>query len=69
MLQDLCRTCLRFHPERVKLSRTMADNLLTRVEYVYTYFSGKFPARGAAEKEDKYTDMGETFRRIYKEKR
>ncbi|HET6450320.1 MAG TPA: hypothetical protein VFI08_03375, partial [Spirochaetia bacterium] len=69
MLQELCKTCLRFHPERVKLSRAVADNLLTRIDYVHEYFRGKFPATSAAEKDDKYTDMGKTFTRIYKEKR
>ena len=69
MLQDLCRTCLRFHPDRAKLARTAADNLLARIDYVHTYFSGKFPARAAAENKDKYADMGQTFTRIYKEKR
>ena len=69
MLQELCRTCLRFHPDRAKLSRTVTDNLLSRIDYVDTYFSSKFPAKAPVEKEDKYTDMGQTFTRIFKEKR
>jgi hypothetical protein len=69
MLLDLCRTCLRFHPDRVKMARAASDNILARIDYVYSYFAGKFPAVSAGEKEDKYTDMGQTFTRIYREKR
>ncbi len=69
MLLDLCKACLRFHPDRVKLSRTMADNILQRIDYVHDYFAGKFPRDAAAEKDDKYSAMGDTFTRIYKEKR
>jgi hypothetical protein len=68
MLLDLCKGCLRFHPDRVRLSRTVSDNLLSRIEYVHGYFAGKFPAVARGEKEDKYSDMGKTFSRIYKEK-
>ena len=69
MLVDLCKACLRFHPDRVKLSKTVSENLLARVEYVYGYFAGKFPKVAAAGKEEKYRDMGETFTSIFKEKR
>ena len=69
MLTDLCKGCLRFHPDRAKLSKTVTDNILSRIQYVHDYFSGKFPKELAAEKDDKYSDMGKTFRSIYKEKR
>jgi hypothetical protein len=69
MLQDLCKACLRFHPERTRLAKTMTDNIMQRIDYVFDYFSSKFPREAAAEKEDKYSDMGKTFTRIYKEKR
>jgi hypothetical protein len=69
MLLDLCKACLRFHPDRMKLARTVTDNILQRIEYVHGYFSGKFPRDAAAEKDDKYSAMGETFTRIYKAKR
>ncbi len=69
MLLDLCKACLRFHPEKARLAKTMADNILLRVDYVFDYFSSKFPREVIAEKEDKYSDMGQTFTRIYKEKR
>ena len=69
MLLDLCKACLRFHPDRMKLARTVTDNILQRIEYVHGYFSGKFPREAAAEKDDKYSAMGETFTRIYKAKR
>jgi hypothetical protein len=69
MLMDLCKGCLRFHPDRVKLARTVSDNLLERIAYVHGYFAGKFPAEAGAEKEEKYRDMGKTFTKIYKEKR
>jgi hypothetical protein len=68
MLNDLCKGCLRFHPDRTKLARTVADNLVARIEYVDGYFRGKFPKVSAVEKEDKYSDMGKTFSKIYKEK-
>ena len=45
MLLDLCKACLRFHPDRVKLSKTVSENILLRIQYVYEYFSGKFPPR------------------------
>lgn len=69
MILDLARACLRFHPDRAKLSKTVAENILQRIEYVHTYFSGKFPAEARAEKEDKYRDMGKTFKEIYKDKK
>jgi hypothetical protein len=69
LLTDLARQCLRFHPDRAKLAKTIADNLLARIEYVHGYFAGKFPPVTAPEKDDKYGDMGHTFTSIYKEKR
>jgi hypothetical protein len=69
VLLDLCKGCLRFHPDRVKLAKTVADNILLRIDYVDDYFRGKFPKELASEKEDKYSEMGQTFTKIYKEKR
>jgi hypothetical protein len=69
MLLDLCKGCLRFHPDRVKLSRTVSDNILARIEYVSEYFAGKFPAVSTVDKDEKYRDMGKTFTTIYKEKK
>lgn len=69
MLLELARGCLRFHPDRVKLARTVTENILARIEYVHTYFAGKFPAEARAEKDDKHSDMGKTFGDIYKDKR
>ncbi len=69
MLLDLCKACLRFQPDRAKLAKTVAENILARVDYVHTYFSTMFPREAAAEKEDKYSAMGQTFTEIYKEKR
>ncbi|MGA2975251.1 MAG: hypothetical protein ABSF77_08065 [Spirochaetia bacterium] len=69
MLLELCKGCLRFLPDRTTLAKTVADNLLERIVYVHEYFRGKFPRETAAEKEDKYSDMGKTFTNIYKEKR
>ncbi len=69
MLLELCKGCLRFLPDKAKLAKTVTDNLIARIEYVDGYFSGKFPREAAAEKDDKYSDMGKTFTRIYKEKR
>ena len=69
MLLDLCKACLRFEPDHAKLAKTVAENILARIDYVHTYFSSKFPREAAAEKEDKYKAMGRTFTDIYKEKR
>ena len=69
MLLDLCKACLRFQPDRAKLAKTVAENILARVDYVHTYFSSMFPREAAAEKEDKYSAMGQTFTKIYKDKR
>jgi hypothetical protein len=68
-LLDLCKACLRFQPDRAKLAKSVADNILARIDYVYSYFSKMFPRESKPEKEDKYSAMGETFTRIYKEKR
>jgi hypothetical protein len=69
MLLELARACLRFHPDRVKLAKIVVDNLMGRIEYVHEYFAGKFPAVARVEKDDKYNDMGNTFKSIYKDKR
>jgi hypothetical protein len=69
MLTDLCKGCLWFHPDRAKLARTISENLLGRIEYVSEYFAGKFPRVAAADRDNKYGDMGRTFTQIYKEKR
>jgi hypothetical protein len=68
MLADLCKGCLRFHPLRAKLARTVTDNLLARIEYVHDYFASQFPKVVAGGKEDKYRDMGKTFTSIYKKR-
>lgn len=69
MVLDLARRCLRFHPERARLAKTVADNLVQRVDYVYTYFAGKFPAALKGDRDEKYSDMGQTFTRIYRDRR
>jgi hypothetical protein len=68
MLLDMCKACLRFQPDRLKLAKTVAENILARVEYVHGYFSSMFPREAQVEKEDKYGAMGETFAKIYKDK-
>ena len=69
MLLDLCKACLRFQPDRAKLSRVVAENILVRVENVYDYFSTMFPREARAEMDDKYSAMGQTFTKIYKDKK
>jgi hypothetical protein len=69
ILLDICKACLRFQPDRTRLAKTVAENILARVEYVHTYFSAMFPRDAHKEKEDKYSDMGKTFTKIYKDKR
>ena len=69
MLTDLCRGCLRFHPDCAKLAKTVTDNLMTRIEYVHGYFASRFPKDASGEKDDKHRDMGQTFSKIYKDKR
>jgi hypothetical protein len=67
MLLDLCKACLRFQPDRAKLSRIVAENILARVENAHAYFSSMFPPKAHAEKDDKYSAMGQTFTKIYKD--
>jgi len=69
MLVDLARACLRFHPEGARLAKTVAENVVQRIDYVHTYFTGKFPAAVKADKDDKYSEMGQTFTRIFRDKR
>ncbi len=69
MLTELCKGCFRFLPERAKLTKTVSDNILARIDYVYDYFRGKFPAVATDTRDDKYSAMGRTFTRIYKEER
>lgn len=69
VLLDLCKACLRFQTDRAKLAKTVAENILARVDYVHSYFSNMFPREARAEKEDKYSAMGQTFTKIYKDKR
>jgi hypothetical protein len=70
MLADLAKICLRFQPDRAAMSKKIAENLIARVEYVRDYFKGKFPAVLKTGPEEKYKDMGKTFREIYgKEKK
>ena len=69
MLLDLCKVCLRFQPDRVKLARVVAENILVRVENAYGYFSSMFPREARAAKDDKYSAMGETFTKIYKDRK
>jgi len=47
MLLELCRECLRFQPDCAALSRTIAENLLKRIEYVHDYFQGQLPKAAA----------------------
>jgi hypothetical protein len=68
MLLELCKGCLRFQPRHATLARTVTDNLLKRIEYVHTYFSSQFPKVAQSPEKEKYRDMGNTFRNIYKEK-
>jgi hypothetical protein len=69
MLLDLCKGCLRFHPDPVKLAKTVAENLLERIAYVHGYFAGKFPREAAAGKDEKHSDMSKASTKIYKERR
>jgi hypothetical protein len=34
MLLDFCEGCLRFHPDPVKLAKTVAEKLLERIAHV-----------------------------------
>ncbi len=65
MLLELCKVCLRFQKDRSTLARTVAANILKRIDYVRGYFESQFPAAAAPSGEDKYLDMGKTFRAIY----
>jgi len=65
-LQETCRRCLFFRPDRAALARTITDNLLGRIEYVRGYFASQFPKSARTGGKEKYKDMGSTFTRIYK---
>ena len=69
MLLEVCKECLRFQPRHATQAKTVTDNLLKRIEYVHTYFSSKFPKVARSPEKEKYRDMGQTFARIYKDKR
>ena len=69
LLLEMCKVCLRFQPDRVKLAKVVAENVLARVEYTHGYFSDMFPREARAEKDDKYSAMGQTFTRIYKDRK
>jgi hypothetical protein len=58
LLRDLCKVCLRFQPDRVKPAKTVAENILIRVDCTHSYFSRMFPREAPAEKEDKYNAKG-----------
>jgi hypothetical protein len=64
-LKQVCQDIFRMNPEREKHSKTIADNLLKRIEYVDDYFHAHIKAanRGAAAK--KYREMGKSFSRFY----
>lgn len=64
-LEDLCGTCLRFLADHAQLAKDAAENVLRRIEYVRGYFASRFPSRAEQAKDDKYADMGKTFRTIY----
>ncbi len=62
MLLDLCKGCLRFQPDHAELAKTVADNLLKRIEYVHDYFAAQFP------RVEKYKDAGSSFTNVSEEK-
>lgn len=64
-LKQLFNQILQYSPEREKLCSLIADNLIRRIEYVYNYFSSKIPFQKQTLKDEKYKDMGKTFRKIY----
>jgi hypothetical protein len=64
-LLDLCKTCLRYQKNRVHLEAAVTNNLLRRIGYVRDYFMGVFPQSSERDEDEKYRDMGKTFRSIY----
>ncbi|HUX51087.1 MAG TPA: hypothetical protein VMW73_09840 [Spirochaetia bacterium] len=64
-LENLCSGALRYSEEREALSRTIADNLVRRVEYVATYFNSIFPAVRDDRDGGKYSSMGKSFTTMY----
>lgn len=62
-LEDLCKKVLRLNPEKNHISRTIAQNIIKRVEYLHSYFSTHLPKE--QKKNSKYKTMGKTFEKVY----
>ncbi len=62
-LFSLCKKALRFDPDIDTYSKTITNNILRRVNYVYKYFSAKIPE--TIEKKDDYNAMGKSFQQMY----
>jgi len=64
-LEDICNLILRHNPDRTGLAKKITTNLANRIDYVYNYFTGKFPLETSHHDEGKYSDMGKVFTDIY----
>lgn len=62
-LFSICKKALRFDPDIDSYSKTITNNILRRINYVYKYFSAKIPA--TIEKKNDYNDMGKSFQQMY----
>ncbi len=62
-IEDICKKVLRLNPQKNSMSKTIAENIIRRVDYLYTYFSGRLP--GEQKKSRKYSTMGKTFEKVY----
>ncbi len=62
-IEDLCKKILRLNPEKNSMSKTIARNIVGRVDYLYTYFVEHLPRE--QKKSRKYSPMGKAFENVY----
>ncbi|MBU2515441.1 hypothetical protein KJ966_29345 [bacterium] len=61
-LYSICKKALRFDPDKDTYSKTITNNILRRINYVYKYFAAKLPE--TIEKKNDYNAMGKTFQQM-----
>jgi hypothetical protein len=67
LITETCEAVLRYNPDRKKLSRLIAGNILARTDYLHGYFTSHLgkSTTGKKAKQSKYREMGKTFERMY----
>lgn len=62
-LYNICTKALHFDPNKSAYAKTITNNILRRVSYVYKYFSAKLPEQ--TPKSKGYDVMGKSFQQMY----